>query len=86
MPHDALVGSDETQPLAALGRAIRELREARAWTAADLAHATGLQRSYVTDLERGTRNPTYRTLLKVATAFNVPVSDLIARAEDAARP
>jgi transcriptional regulator with XRE-family HTH domain len=36
-----------------------------------------MQRSYLADLERGHRNPSVRTLVKVANAFGVPVADLL---------
>jgi transcriptional regulator with XRE-family HTH domain len=35
-----------------------------------------MQRSYLAALERGTRNPSVRTLLKLANALTVSVSDL----------
>jgi transcriptional regulator with XRE-family HTH domain len=35
-----------------------------------------MQRSYVADLERGHRNPSVRTLLKVANAMDVPIASL----------
>jgi ribosome-binding protein aMBF1 (putative translation factor) len=81
MADDAVVPRDDQQTLVALGRAIRELREARSWSASELADATGLQRSYVADLERGARNPTYRTLVKLATGLDTTLSALVERAE-----
>jgi transcriptional regulator with XRE-family HTH domain len=36
-----------------------------------------MQRSYLAALERGTRNPSIRTLVKVANALSVSVSDLL---------
>ncbi len=35
-----------------------------------------MQRSYLADLERGYRNPSVRTLVKVANAFGVSVTAL----------
>ena len=34
------------------------------------------ERSYVADLERGSRNPSVRTLVKLANAFRVGLKDL----------
>lgn len=36
-----------------------------------------MQRSYIADLERGYRNPSVRTILKVANAFGVSVTALL---------
>ena len=36
-----------------------------------------MQRSYVADLERGFRNPSVRTLVKLANALGVEISDLL---------
>jgi transcriptional regulator with XRE-family HTH domain len=36
-----------------------------------------MQRSYLADLERGSRNPSVRTLVKLANAFGVPVATLL---------
>ena len=41
------------------------------------AERASMQRSYLADLERGHRNPSVRTLVKVANAFGVPVADLL---------
>jgi len=38
-----------------------------------------MQRSYLGDLERGFRNPSIRTLVKVANAFGVSVAALLDR-------
>jgi len=35
-----------------------------------------MQRSYLADLERGYRNPSVRTLLKLANALGVRIRDL----------
>ncbi len=37
-----------------------------------------MQRSYLADLERGRRNPSVRTLVKIANALGVSVSELLA--------
>ena len=46
-----------------------------------LADAAGLDRAYVSGLERGTRNPTLDTMQKIAHALGVPLHDLIEQAE-----
>jgi transcriptional regulator with XRE-family HTH domain len=46
-----------------------------------LGHASGLDRTYVGGIERGERNPSYASLLKVAAALGAPASELLRRAE-----
>jgi transcriptional regulator with XRE-family HTH domain len=67
---------------AALGRAVREVRADRRLSQEQLAHLSGLDRSYVGGIERGERNPSYANLRKIADALGVPSSALLARAEE----
>jgi len=46
-----------------------------------LAHAAGLDRTYVSGIERGERNPSLTNLFKLAEALNTTLSALIERAE-----
>lgn len=48
----------------------------RKWSQEKLAERASMQRSYIAALERGSRNPSVRTLVKVANALAVSVSDL----------
>jgi transcriptional regulator with XRE-family HTH domain len=48
----------------------------KGWTQEELAERAAMQRSYLADLERGHRNPPVRTLVKVANALRVSVSEL----------
>jgi len=52
------------------------LREAKGWTQEQFAERASMQRSYLGDLELGRRNPSVRTLVKVANAFGVSVPEL----------
>lgn len=40
-----------------------------------------MHRTYVSEIERGLRNPSYRNLFKLAAALDMPLSELIGRAE-----
>jgi transcriptional regulator with XRE-family HTH domain len=55
---------------------MRELRDAKGWSQERLAEAAYLDRSYVAGIERGLRNPSVRSLLKVAFALKVQIRDL----------
>jgi XRE family transcriptional regulator, regulator of sulfur utilization len=46
------------------------------WSQEQLAERASMQRSYLADLERGHRNPSVRTLVKVANALGVSVPAL----------
>lgn len=65
----------------ALGASIRALRVERGLSQEVLAADSGMHRNYVGGVERGERNPSYTNLLRIAEVLDVPLSDLIARAE-----
>lgn len=65
----------------ALGRALRGCRHERGLSQEGLAALTGLHRTYVGDVERGERNPSYASILKLSAALGIRASELIARAE-----
>ena len=60
-----------------LGARIRELRTGKNWTQEDLAGECDLDRSYVSGLETGRRNPTYLSLLRLAKTFRIPLVALL---------
>lgn len=68
------------------GAAIRQLREARAWSQEQLAEHAGLNRSYVGEIERGTAIASIVTVDKLARAFGVPIARLLSPAGDAEPP
>ena len=66
----------ETHVLVRLAERIKTLRAAKDWSQEVLAERASMQRSYVADLERGSRNPSVRTLVKIANAFKVTLKEL----------
>ncbi len=70
----------------ALGRAVRDLRTTRGISQEDLAHLSGMHRTYLGGIERGERNLSYANLKRLAQALDVPASDLLARAEEHEQP
>jgi transcriptional regulator with XRE-family HTH domain len=66
----------ETQIPRLLAERIKSLRRAKDWSQEQLAERASIQRSYLADLERGHRNPSVRTLVKVANALGVAVQAL----------
>jgi len=65
----------------ALGRAIREMRTAREFTQQALAVEAGLDRTFIGGVERGERSPTYGSLVRIANALGVSVSEIVGLAE-----
>ena len=65
------------------GQAVREAREELGWSQEELGFEAGLDRTYVSGVERGKRNPTLRIVRQVCRALGVRPSTLIRRAEDA---
>jgi transcriptional regulator with XRE-family HTH domain len=56
---------------------MRRLRHLKGWSQEEFAHQAGLHRTYVSDLERGARNPTIEVIDKLAVALGVPVGALL---------
>jgi transcriptional regulator with XRE-family HTH domain len=59
-----------------LGAAIRRERSVLKISQGELAARAGLHRTYVSDVERGTRNPSVDSIEKLALALHVSVAKL----------
>ena len=66
---------------AALGHAVRELRKRRAMSQEQLAGASRLHPTYLSGIEKGRRNPTWRVLAQLSEALEVRLSELVRLAE-----
>lgn len=67
----------ETHPaLKRFGHNVRALREKRELSQEQLAEIADLDRTYVDGLERGERNATLGTILRVTKALKTTVSEL----------
>ncbi|WP_311270695.1 helix-turn-helix transcriptional regulator [Sphingobium sp. WCS2017Hpa-17] len=60
-----------------LGTNVRRYRKLKGMTQEQLALDTGMERSYVSDLERGTRNPSVRALGRLAEALGIEPKSLL---------
>jgi transcriptional regulator with XRE-family HTH domain len=72
------------EPQEALGRAIRQLRDARGLTQKELADAADVNATAISHIERGRTNPAWGTVKRIAAALDVRVSEVAARAEQLA--
>ena len=59
-----------------LGMRIRFLREKRKMTLEDLEFEAKVNKNYLSDLERGNRNPTLKILTRIALAFGITLEEL----------
>ena len=59
---------------------IQALRREKGWSQEELAHQSGLHRTYVSGVERGIRNPTLTVLEKIAEGLCVSIGALTDRA------
>lgn len=60
------------------GARIRELRTMKGYTCLDMSKFTNISKSYIEELERGTKvNPAFNKVVSLADALGVKVDDLI---------
>lgn len=72
-------GYDSNVDFAVLGRAFREERERRGWSRARLSELSGIPTSTLQQVEGG-GNSELRTLVRLADALDLSLSDVIAHA------
>lgn len=63
-----------------VGNMILNWRKERGWSQERLAEEAGVDRSYISQVERGRTDPGAQFLVAVANALRVPVQDLLAAA------
>jgi DNA-binding XRE family transcriptional regulator len=66
----------------AFGEVIRELRKAQNFSQEKLAEASNLDRSFISLLECGHKQPSLITIFQIAKAFNLPASRILSLTED----
>ena len=60
-----------------LAQNLRRLRLAKGWSQEAFADEAGIHRTYVSDIERGARNPTITVVAKLAAPLGVALGDLL---------
>lgn len=56
---------------------LKRLRMERKWSQNELSRRSGVSQSFINDLEAGTKQPTVKTLSKLAKALGVSISELL---------
>ena len=60
-----------------LGKIVRSKRERKGLTQIEVANKSSLDRNYIGMIERGERNPSYLSLLKIAIGLGLTVDELL---------
>ena len=71
--HPSPMDVHEKEVLSAVGETLRTMRESRGLTRKDLAQRAGLSSSLLSQLERGETSPSIGSLVRLASALDVPV-------------
>lgn len=56
---------------------LKKLREAKVLSQEELAFKSDLDRTYINRIEKEKRNPSLKSLYKIATALNISLSELV---------
>ena len=67
----------QRQSLRSFGDHLRGLRKQRAWSQETLAEEAGMDRTYVSGVERGCRNISLLNLCKMADALAITLPELV---------
>lgn len=65
----------------AFGQAVRQVRERHDLSQEKLSFESGLDRTYISGVERGVRNPTLEVIQRLAVSLGTKSSKLLAAAE-----
>lgn len=65
----------------AFGKVLKELRLKSKFSQEGLALECGMDRTYISLLERGCRQPTLKTIFKLSTTLQIPPSQILAEIE-----
>jgi transcriptional regulator with XRE-family HTH domain len=66
----------ERRAIKNLAAHLREHRLAKGWSQDELAYQVGADRTYISDIERGLRNPSLKMLARLAHSLKITIGDL----------
>jgi transcriptional regulator with XRE-family HTH domain len=70
-------GQEEYRVAVTIAQAVHRLRTERSWTLNELAARSGISRRLIVQMEQAQANPSIGTLLRLADAFEVTLSELL---------
>lgn len=59
-----------------LGEAVKAVRSAAGKTQEEVARSSGLHPTYISDIERGVRNPSWEAITRLAAGIGVGVAEI----------
>lgn len=65
-----------------IGLELQRRRVEKGWSQEYLAEATGLHRTYISQLERGLKSPSVRVLCQITNALNLTMSEFLQAVEE----
>ena len=68
--------------LHAFGNTLKQIRRKKSWSQEELAYKSGLDRTYISLLERGLRNPTLLTIFSLANCLGYQPNQFIKEVEN----
>ncbi len=68
--------ADRASTQARLGRAVKQIRIQRGLTQEQVSAASGLHPTYISDIERGARNPSWEAITRLADGIGVPTAEI----------
>jgi transcriptional regulator with XRE-family HTH domain len=71
------------EPQPELAAAIRQVRERRGLSQAEVARRADIEPSWLSRLESGSANPSWGTVRRICDALDIPLSELVAIADSA---
>ena len=69
--------TSKSSQLASFGKIVRQIRESKGFSQEEFAALCGLDRTYISGIERGRRNIGLANILLIADALNVKASTLL---------
>ena len=76
------MGNEHLTIETAFGEVIRELRKQKKLSQEDVAHESGLDRSFISLLETGRQQPSLITIFQLAKALGISAGELITAVEE----
>lgn len=70
------------KPEEIFGKIIKEIRNQQGISQEELSDRTGLDRSYLSQIENGKKSPSLSTILRISRALNLKTSELLLKFEE----
>lgn len=65
-----------------IGQLLKDLRDERGWSLREFGLIVGMNKTYLSDIELGKRNPTINSLEKIVAGYGLTVREFFAKMPD----